>query len=123
MDQRLQKRREASKLRSARHRARQKREWEDLRKETQELRQRVVVSEQKLEMVLGYLLNNDLELWCKIHSIVAGTSSLETLSPTQDNEMLELAYSVHSRTCRRDLHHASRLVSGSFKKRKKKRFF
>ena len=90
MDQRLQKRREASKLRSARHRARQKREWEDLRKETQELRQRVVLSEQKLEMVLGYLLNNDLELWCKIHSIVAGTSSLETLSPTQDNEMLEL---------------------------------
>ena len=92
MDQRLQKRREASKLRSARHRARQKREWEDLRKEAQELRQRVVVSEQKLEMVLGYLLNNDPELWCKIHSIVAGTSSLETSSPTQDNEMLELAY-------------------------------
>ena len=92
MDQRLQKRREASKLRSARHRARQKREWEDLRKEAQELRQRVVVSEQKLEMVLGYFLNNDPELWCKINSIIAGTSSLETSSPTQDNEMLELAY-------------------------------
>ena len=52
MDQRLNKRREASKLRSARHRAGQKREWEDLRKEAQELRPRVVVSEQKLEMVL-----------------------------------------------------------------------
>ena len=64
MDQRLQKRRETSKLRSARHRARQKGEWEDRRKEAQELRQRVVVSEQKLEMVLGYLLNNDPELWC-----------------------------------------------------------
>ena len=86
------KRREASELRSARHRARQKKEWEDLRQDAQELRQRVVVSEQKLEMVLGYLLNNDPEILHKIHPIVAGTFSLETSSPTQDNEMLELAY-------------------------------
>ena len=51
------------------------------------------MSEQKLKNVPGYLLENDVEVWLEVQLIVGGsvaTTSLETSSPAQEDELIDL---------------------------------
>ena len=81
MDERLQKRRESSKLRSAKHRARKKIQMENLKS-----------TNQKLEKILEYLRKNAPNHWLAVQKIL----NQETTTEQQTTEWL---VGKHSSLC------------------------